>query len=129
MPEFRLHSKFQPTGDQPAAIAQLTRGLKMGIREQTLLGVTGSGKTFTMANLISITINQKPISLAPILTSKKIPPSMMKLTVCVTPPRFHCLRAQTPSSWLRSLVFMVSVLRIITPKCPCILRKPAILGR
>ena len=53
MPEFRLHSKFQPTGDQPAAIAQLTRGLKMGIREQTLLGVTGSGKTFTMANLIA----------------------------------------------------------------------------
>ena len=44
MPEFRLHSKFQPTGDQPAAIAQLTRGLKMGIREQTLLGVTGSGR-------------------------------------------------------------------------------------
>jgi len=43
MPEFRLHSKFQPTGDQPAAIAQLTRGLKMGIREQTLLGVTGIG--------------------------------------------------------------------------------------
>ena len=49
---FQLVSKYQPTGDQPAAIAQLTKGLKEGIKEQTLLGVTGSGKTFTMANLI-----------------------------------------------------------------------------
>ncbi len=50
--KFELVSKYQPTGDQPAAIAQLTKGLKEGIKEQTLLGVTGSGKTFTMANLI-----------------------------------------------------------------------------
>ena len=49
---FQLVSKYQPTGDQPAAIKQLTKGLKEGIKEQTLLGVTGSGKTFTMANLI-----------------------------------------------------------------------------
>lgn len=52
MPKFELVSKYQPTGDQPAAIAQLTAGLNAGVHEQTLLGVTGSGKTFTMANLI-----------------------------------------------------------------------------
>lgn len=49
---FRLETQYQPTGDQPAAIAQLVDGLKKGEREQTLLGVTGSGKTFTMANII-----------------------------------------------------------------------------
>ena len=52
MPAFELKSSFAPTGDQPNAIKQLSDGLKKGIREQTLLGVTGSGKTFTMANLI-----------------------------------------------------------------------------
>ena len=52
MPEFKLVSKYQPTGDQPAAIKQLTSGLLAGTKEQTLLGVTGSGKTFTMANII-----------------------------------------------------------------------------
>ena len=50
--EFKLHSKFQPTGDQPQAIKKLTQGIKKGYRDQTLLGVTGSGKTFTMANVI-----------------------------------------------------------------------------
>ncbi len=50
--EFKLQTKYQPTGDQPTAIAQLVKGLKAGEREQTLLGVTGSGKTFTMANII-----------------------------------------------------------------------------
>ena len=52
MSRFELISKYQPTGDQPTAIKTLTEGLKRGEREQTLLGVTGSGKTFTMANLI-----------------------------------------------------------------------------
>ncbi len=52
MPKFKLHSKYQPTGDQPQAIQELCDGLDKGIREQTLLGVTGSGKTFTMANII-----------------------------------------------------------------------------
>ena len=52
MAKFKLESKYQPTGDQPEAIRQLTEGLNAGIREQTLLGVTGSGKTFTMANII-----------------------------------------------------------------------------
>lgn len=53
MTSFRLDSKYQPTGDQPKAIASLTEGLEKGLREQTLLGVTGSGKTFTMANIIA----------------------------------------------------------------------------
>ena len=52
MNKFQLKSKYQPTGDQPAAIKQLLGGLDAGEREQTLLGVTGSGKTFTMANII-----------------------------------------------------------------------------
>jgi excinuclease ABC subunit B len=50
--KFQLETKYQPTGDQPNAIAQLIAGLEKGEREQTLLGVTGSGKTFTMANII-----------------------------------------------------------------------------
>ncbi len=50
---FHLESPFQPTGDQPQAIAKLVAGLKKGLRDQTLLGVTGSGKTFTMANVIA----------------------------------------------------------------------------
>ena len=52
MPKFKLVSKYQPTGDQPRAIKQLTDGIFAGTKEQTLLGVTGSGKTFTMANVI-----------------------------------------------------------------------------
>ncbi|MDE6001269.1 MAG: excinuclease ABC subunit UvrB [Clostridia bacterium] len=50
--EFKLHSKFNPTGDQPQAIQSLTEGVLDGIRTQVLVGVTGSGKTFTMANVI-----------------------------------------------------------------------------
>ncbi|MBM3948934.1 MAG: excinuclease ABC subunit UvrB [SAR202 cluster bacterium] len=52
MPDFQIVSDFKPTGDQPEAIAQLADGLQRGLRHQTLLGVTGSGKTFTMANVI-----------------------------------------------------------------------------
>ena len=52
MSQFRLETNYQPTGDQPKAIAQLIEGLEKKEREQTLLGVTGSGKTFTMANII-----------------------------------------------------------------------------
>lgn len=50
--DFKLVAKFQPTGDQPAAIAKLTQGINDGVKHQVLLGVTGSGKTFTMANVI-----------------------------------------------------------------------------
>lgn len=56
--KFTLASAYQPTGDQPAAIAELTQRLESGEKEQTLLGVTGSGKTFTMANIIAK--RQKP---------------------------------------------------------------------
>ena len=49
---FKLHSAYQPTGDQPQAIEALVNGFKEGNQFQTLLGVTGSGKTFTMANVI-----------------------------------------------------------------------------
>lgn len=52
MPEFKIHSKFKPTGDQPEAIESIVKGIQDGDRMQTLLGVTGSGKTFTMANII-----------------------------------------------------------------------------
>ena len=51
--QFKLVSKYQPTGDQPQAIERLVQGVKNGDKEQTLMGVTGSGKTFTMANIIA----------------------------------------------------------------------------
>ena len=53
MDKFQLNSEYRPTGDQPAAITGLVNGVNWGLREQTLLGVTGSGKTFTMANVIA----------------------------------------------------------------------------
>ncbi|MBI2636804.1 MAG: DEAD/DEAH box helicase family protein, partial [Parcubacteria group bacterium] len=56
--KFKIQSKFKPTGDQPQAIADLSGGVAKGFRDQTLLGVTGSGKTFTMANIIEAA--QKP---------------------------------------------------------------------
>ena len=58
MGEFKIQSKFKPTGDQPKAIDTLVQSIENGNRGQTLLGVTGSGKTFTMANIIERT--QKP---------------------------------------------------------------------
>ncbi|WP_299195358.1 excinuclease ABC subunit UvrB [uncultured Litoreibacter sp.] len=62
--EFKLHTEFEPAGDQPTAIAELTQGINEGDRDQVLLGATGTGKTFTMAKLIEET--QRPaIILAP----------------------------------------------------------------
>ncbi|WP_349917925.1 excinuclease ABC subunit UvrB [Aeromonas veronii] len=61
---FQLASQFQPAGDQPAAIARLLDGIESGLAHQTLLGVTGSGKTFTMANVIA-TLNRPTMILAP----------------------------------------------------------------
>ena len=52
MPPFRIVSDFRPTGDQPQAVDKLVAGLEAGLQKQALLGVTGSGKTFTMANII-----------------------------------------------------------------------------
>lgn len=60
---FKLHSPYKPTGDQPEAIAKLSEGLQKGYQEQTLLGVTGSGKTFTMANIIA-NVNRPTLVLA-----------------------------------------------------------------
>lgn len=63
MDKFVLHSEYKPTGDQPAAIKRLVDGINKGCNEQTLLGVTGSGKTFTMANVIA-QINRPTLVLA-----------------------------------------------------------------
>ena len=61
--KFKLVSKFAPTGDQPSAIAKLVDGFNAGLKSQVLLGVTGSGKTFTMANVIA-EINRPALILA-----------------------------------------------------------------
>ena len=61
--KFILHSKYKPTGDQPEAIEKLSEGVKNGLKEQVLLGVTGSGKTFTMANIIA-NVNRPTLVLA-----------------------------------------------------------------
>ncbi len=61
--QFQLVSSYRPTGDQPEAIEKLVEGLNSGMKEQTLLGVTGSGKTFTMANVIA-QINRPTLVLA-----------------------------------------------------------------
>ena len=61
--KFILHSSYKPTGDQPQAIKKLTDGIKNGVKEQVLLGVTGSGKTFTMANVIA-NVNKPTLVLA-----------------------------------------------------------------
>ena len=50
--KFKLHSKYSMTGDQPQAVEKLVSGIRKGLKHQTLMGVTGSGKTFTMANII-----------------------------------------------------------------------------
>jgi len=63
MDKFILHSEYKPSGDQPEAIRALTQGVELGLREQTLLGVTGSGKTFTMASVIA-NLNRPTLVLA-----------------------------------------------------------------
>ena len=75
MDKFVLHSNYKPTGDQPEAIDKLVKGLENGDREQVLLGVTGSGKTFTIANII----NPKHIYREQTLILKRILPLTMKL--------------------------------------------------
>ena len=67
--KFILHSNYKPTGDQPQAIEKLTEGIKNGLKEQVLLGVTGSGKTFTMANIIE-KVNRPTL----VLAHKKLSP-------------------------------------------------------
>ena len=60
---FKIHSPYKPTGDQPQAIEKIVNGFKKGAKNQTLLGVTGSGKTFTMANVIAA-LNKPTIIMA-----------------------------------------------------------------
>ena len=64
MPDFKLVSEFTPRGDQPEAIRQLAEGLTSGVRDQVLLGATGTGKTFTMANVVAA-LNRPALILAP----------------------------------------------------------------
>jgi len=64
MPDFKLVSEFSPKGDQPEAIRQLASGLTAGVRDQVLLGATGTGKTFTMANIVA-DLNRSALILAP----------------------------------------------------------------
>ena len=63
MDHFVIHTPYQPTGDQPQAIEKLVNGVNLGLEEQVLLGVTGSGKTFTMANVIA-RVNRPTLVLA-----------------------------------------------------------------
>ncbi|MEJ6656973.1 MAG: DEAD/DEAH box helicase family protein, partial [Pseudomonas sp.] len=64
MSQFNLQTRFKPAGDQPVAIEQLVEGLEAGLSHQTLLGVTGSGKTFTIANVIQ-RVQRPAIIMAP----------------------------------------------------------------
>ncbi|MCB0974176.1 MAG: DEAD/DEAH box helicase family protein, partial [Actinobacteria bacterium] len=64
MPDFELVSEYQPSGDQPAAIERLVAGLNDGAKAQTLLGITGSGKSFTIANMLA-QVNRPALVLAP----------------------------------------------------------------
>ena len=63
MDQFKLVSPYKPSGDQPHAIEALAQGVELGLREQTLLGVTGSGKTYTMASIIE-KVNRPTLVLA-----------------------------------------------------------------
>ena len=105
---FKLHAPYQPTGDQPQAIEELVRGFKEGNQFETLLGVTGSGKTFTMANVIAqlnkptlIISHNKTLSPITIIISRRlmyhrrtlilprILRLMRRLINCVCLPRRH----------------------------------------
>ena len=87
---FKLHSNFEPTGDQPQAIDYLVKGIKEGKKYQTLLGVTGSGKTFTMANIIQkvqkptlILAHNKTLARTIILRIQRILPRECSWVFCV----------------------------------------------
>ena len=104
---FELSSPFSPTGDQPEAIAALSDGIKSGVPFQTLLGVTGSGKTFTIANVIKevrkptlILSHTKPSQ--PSYTAslrhffRTMPSSISSLIMTITSRRLTC-RRRTPT--------------------------------
>ena len=88
MPPFELQSPFEPAGDQPRAIAELLQGLENGQRHQVLLGITGSGKTLTIANVIAkhdkpalVLAHNKTLA-AQLYSEFKTAPSMNKSTSC-----------------------------------------------
>ncbi len=97
--EFKLHSPYQPTGDQPDAIQQLVEGIKKGYRNQVLLGATGTGKTFTIANIVQqlqipalvMAHNKTLAAQLYMLNSKNSSPKMQSnilfLTMIITSPR------------------------------------------
>ena len=107
--EFKLHAPFKPTGDQPEAIEKLAQGVKMGLDEQVLLGVTGSGKTFTMASVIekvqrptlvlafrTTTITSpRPISPTPTPISPRTPRRTRRSTACGFRPPARCSSGAT----------------------------------
>ena len=102
MDHFELVSEYQPTGDQPKAIADLVEGFKKGNQFQTLLGVTGSGKTFTMANVIKelnkptlIIAHNKTLADSYIVNSKNFFPTMqwsILLVIMIIISRKHMCR-------------------------------------
>ena len=99
MRDFKLVSDFQPKGDQPQAIEELTEGVIRGDKHQVLLGVTGSGKTFTIANVIA-NVNKPTLIMSPNKTlaaqlysrssrasSRKTPSSISSATTTTTSPK------------------------------------------
>ena len=109
---FEIQSKFSPAGDQPQAIAQLVEGINDGLHSQTLLGVTGSGKTFTIANVIE-TVQRPTLVMAPNKTlaaqlygeSKEFFPENIMTT---TSPRHMFLRQTFISKKTHQLMTILS---------------------
>ena len=92
---FKLHSDYKPTGDQPQAIEYLSNGIKEGKKFQTLLGVTGSGKTFTMANIIQkvqkptlVLAHNKTLARSVVFRIQRILPREQRRIFCIL---FHSL--------------------------------------
>ena len=88
--EFKLHAPYEPTGDQPQAIEKLVKGFKEGNQFETLLGVTGSGKTFTMANVIQalnkptlIISHNKTLAGATVRRNERIFPGECRRVFCL----------------------------------------------
>ncbi len=128
MPRFEVVSEYTPSGDQPEAIEALASGLEMGLDEQTLLGVTGSGKTFTMAKVIekiqrptlvlahnktlaaqlcasssptTTTTSRRPTCPRQTPSSRRTPPPTRRSTACGCPPPARCWSGGTLSWWRR----------------------------
>ena len=109
MPEFHVVSEYSPAGDQPQAIEKLAEGVAAGLDEQTLLGVTGSGKTYTMANVIervqnarrscSHTTKRSPRSFAASSrSSSPTTPSSILCRITTTTSRRRTSRTRIPIS-------------------------------